>query len=109
MMWLECRLADCSKDIIAMEEVLNYIKESIDCMTMPTMPSEPSGRKLYEVCALLECVISAFALQQRVDIGAGAGHQFCQTRADQVTDMQWVVDFILHTMLRELRSVCTGV
>jgi len=43
------RLANDSKDIIAMMEMLNYMKESIDCMTMPTMPSDPSGRKLYEV------------------------------------------------------------
>lgn len=57
------RLADASKDIIALDEILNYIKESLDCMTLPTMPSDPPGRKLYEV---LDVATTRHELMRRI-------------------------------------------
>jgi len=57
------RLADASKDIISLEEILNYLKESLDCMTLPTMPGDPAGRKLYEV---LDIATTRMELMRRV-------------------------------------------
>jgi len=60
---VRARLAEASKDIISLDEVLNYLKEALDCMTLPTMPSDPPGRKLYEV---LDIATTRMELMRRV-------------------------------------------
>ena len=58
--------------------MLNYMRESIDCMTMPSMPADPSGRKLYEVQTGES---NAGSLRQLV---IGVGHRSDKTRIKQV-------------------------
>jgi hypothetical protein len=106
---VRARLADCSKDIIAMEEVLNYIKESIDCMQMPTMPSEPSGRKLYEV---LDISSARHELTRRVtDLAKNTASQrqelnILTIMADNlVNDRQHFMQKILQQNTREIKTV----
>jgi len=105
------RLADCSKDIIAMEEILNYIKESIDSMTMPTMPSDPSGRKLYEV---LDISQTRHELNRRVtDLAKNTSSQrqelaiLTSMAENLVYDRQHFMQKVLDQNTSEIKTVVT--
>ena len=42
-------LNDGSRDIILLEEILEYLNESLDGMKMPAKPTERTGAQLYEL------------------------------------------------------------
>ena len=47
-------LNDGSRDIILLEEILEYLNESLDGMKMPKKPKEKTGAQLYELLAVHE-------------------------------------------------------
>jgi hypothetical protein len=46
-----------SRDIILLKEVLDYLIESIEDMSIPPMPLAESGKRLYKVSVLLLCAL----------------------------------------------------
>lgn len=57
------KLAEESRDIIMLEEILAYVSESLDTMKIPAIPPDPAGKKLFEV---LDIARVRHELQRRV-------------------------------------------